>query len=68
MVNEGNVPKSSNVMDWKYKQWLRIVTVVAFVLIFLLWGGFLLMSIFISVQFPLLEDFFEVYMMAYIII
>ena len=28
MVDEENVLKSSNVMDWKYKQWLRIVTVV----------------------------------------
>ena len=46
-------------MDWKYKQWLRAVTAVTFVLIFSVWCGYLSIIIILSTQ-PQSLDFLAV--------
>ena len=44
------VEREGEPKDWKYKQWMRAVTVVTFALIFLVWGGLLSFLVIIFIQ------------------
>ncbi len=59
-----NSSETSKIEDWKYKQWLRVVTVTALVLIFLVWGGVLSMVIILSTQLPSSLDSIAVCVLA----